>query len=311
MENFTQELVEVLKGMTGPEIRVILTEVTKANDQTSKAVSLIRPESNVSRLFYLREFFEENSRGRSIKEIAEEILETFQNDAVRAELELRIGILNPFDFESVKYQLYCRLLNLDRNRKYLENKCYLEWLDFAVCFYIMAESRGDRRTIMNVTSDLFRTWEVSKNELLETAFENLCSNYPAKIEEVKKVLDTYIRSLENPKDFEGYMNLPDSSVGKSMHILTNGMCEDGATAICYPDVLKNFAERQGVDEVIIFPSSLHEVILVPKHEGMEIDAGFCRQIIREINAANLLPEEVLSDHAYIYCRKSNQIKIFE
>ena len=310
MEDFTQELVEVLKGMTDPGIRVISMEVTKVNDQTSKAISLVRPELNVSRLFYPREYYEEYCRGKSIAEIAEKILETFQDDAMRAELELRIGILNPFDFESVKYQLYCRLLNLDRNRKYLENKCYLEWLDFAVCFYIMAESREDRRTIMNVTSDLFHTWEVSKDELLETALENLCNDYPAKIEDVKKVLERYICSLENPEDFAGYMNLPDFPDGMSMHVLTNGMCEDGVIVICYPDVLKKFAEEQGVDEVIIFPSSLHEIILVPKQKGQEMDAEYCSQIIREINTANLLPEEVLGDHAYIYCRKSNQIKIF-
>ena len=310
MEDFTQELVEVLKGMTDPDIRVVLMKVTKVNDQTSKAVSLVRPELNVSRLFYPREFYEEYCRGRSMAEIAEEILETFQNDALRAEIELRIGILNPFDFDKVKNQLYCRLVNFERSRKYLINKCYIKWIDFAVCFYIMVESGDDHRTIMDVTADLSSAWDVPEEELLETALENLCNNYPAKIEGINSVIESYTCKIENPEEFADYMNPTDLSIGKFMYILTNAMCVGSAIAVCYPDVLKNFAESQGVDDVIIFPSSTHEVILVPKRKGQEMDARYCSQIIREINATKVLPEEVLSDHAYIYCRISNQIKIF-
>ena len=311
MEDFTQELVEVLKEMTSPDIRVILTEVMKVNDQTSKAVSLIRPELNVSRLFYPREFYEEYCRGRSMKEIAEEILETFQNDALRAEIELKIGILNPFDFDKVKNQLYCRLVNFERSRKYLLDKCYIKWIDFAVCFYIMVESGDDHRTIMDVTTDLSSAWDVSEEELIETAFKNLCNNYPAKIEGINSVIESYTCKIENPEEFADYMNPSDLSAGKSMHILTNAVCSNSAIAICYPSLLKNFAENHGVDEVVIIPSSLHEVILLPKQKGQEMDARGCNQIIREINATKLLPEEVLSDHAYIYCRISNQIKIFQ
>ena len=296
--------------MTDPDIRVILMEVTKVNDQTSKAVSLVRPELNVSRLFYPREFYEEYCRGRSMAEIAEEILETFQNDAARAEIELKIGILNPFDFDKVKNQLYCRLVNFERSRKYLLDKCYIKWIDFAVCFYIMVESGDEHRTIMDVTKDLSSAWDVPEEELIEIALENLCSNYPAKIEGINSVIESYTCKIENPEEFADYMNPTDLSIGKFMYILTNAMCVGSAIAVCYPDVLRNFAESQGVDDVIIFPSSTHEVILVPKRKGQEMDARYCSQIIREINATKVLPEEVLSDHAYIYCRISNQIKIF-
>ena len=310
MEDFTQELVEVLKEMTGPDIRVILTEVTKVNDQTSKAINLIRLKLNVHRLFYPKEFYEEYCRGRSITEIAEEILEMFQNDALRAELELKAGILDPCDFDKVKNQLYCRLVNFDKSQKYLENKCYLKWLDFAVCFYILVESKDDRHTITDVTTDLYNAWNVSENELLETAFKNLCNHYPAKLVELDSVIEKYADSAENPADFAEYMNPPESAVAKSMYILTNTMHSNSAIAICYPNVLKHFTESQKVDEVIILPSSIHESILIPIQEGQKLDAEHCNQTIREINATKVLPEEVLSDHAYIYCRISTQIKIF-
>lgn len=255
MGDFTQELVEVLKGMTGLDIQVILMEVTKANDQTSSAVCLLRPEISVSRLFYPGEYYEKYCGGRSVKEIAKEILETFQNDAVRAELELRIGILDPFDFGKVKRQLYCRLVNFGRSKNYLKNKCFVQWLDFAVCFYIMVESGNNRRTIADVTTELQNAWDVSKNELLETALENLCNDFPAKIRGLSSIIETYIQSAEHPDEFAEFMNLPEFPAGKYMHILTNAMCSDSAIALCYPDVLKNFAESQGVDEVILFPSS--------------------------------------------------------
>lgn len=107
----------------------------------------------------------------------------------------------------------------------------------------MVESGHNRRTIADVTTELQNAWKIPKNELLKTALENLCNDYPAKIEDLRSVIEQQIQSAEHPDEFAEFLNPPEFPAGKSMHVLTNAMCSDSAIALCCPDVLKNFAEN--------------------------------------------------------------------
>ena len=60
-------------------------------------------------------------------------------------------------------------------------------------------------------------------------------------------------------------------------------------------------------DLFILPSSIHEVILVPARTGIckrELD-----QMVKEVNQEAVDPEEILSDHAYYYHRKEDQIRM--
>lgn len=79
----------------------------------------------------------------------------------------------------------------------------------------------------------------------------------------------------------------------------------GAAVIAYPNFFENAAEKLGGDYFII-PSSIHEVLLV-KDTG-EMNARDLAAMIREVNATEVAPEDVLTDHAYHYDSKEH---IFE
>ena len=83
-----------------------------------------------------------------------------------------------------------------------------------------------------------------------------------------------------------------------MYVLTNKYKLWGATAFLYPGVLKAAAKRFGKD-LIILPSSVHEVILIPQDNLEEF--GDLSEIVKNINDHDVLPEEVLSDSVYRYC----------
>ena len=55
--------------------------------------------------------------------------------------------------------------------------------------------------------------------------------------------------------------------------------------------------RLGADYYVL-PSSVHEVMIVPDDGGF--DSGELEEMVREINATQVAPEEVLSDHIYYY-----------
>ena len=58
----------------------------------------------------------------------------------------------------------------------------------------------------------------------------------------------------------------------------------------------------------MLPSSLHELILVPKSEG--INGEMLQKMIREVNATQVPMDEVLSDNLYVYTVADNVIKIW-
>ena len=71
-------------------------------------------------------------------------------------------------------------------------------------------------------------------------------------------------------------------------------------------VLEDFALKHGVEQVIIIPSSIHEVILLPSDNGHYLKYN---QMVQEVNATSVNAEEVLSDHCYLYDQQSKTITL--
>ena len=82
-----------------------------------------------------------------------------------------------------------------------------------------------------------------------------------------------------------------------MFVATNSKKVNGAGVILYDGLLRTFAEKIGGDFYIL-PSSVHEVIFVPANGDM--DARYLIQMVKEVNATEVAPDEVLSDNVYMY-----------
>ena len=88
-----------------------------------------------------------------------------------------------------------------------------------------------------------------------------------------------------------------------MYILTNEFRTNGATTLLYEGILEEIAGMFDSD-IILLPSSIHEVILVPAASGDE----YLKQLddfsamVKEVNETELADEEILSDHAYYYIK---------
>ena len=66
-------------------------------------------------------------------------------------------------------------------------------------------------------------------------------------------------------------------------------------------------QKHQTEQLIILPSSIHEVLLIPYSEEMaEMDF---QGMVREVNETSLSEEEILSDSVYIY--DGNELKLFE
>ena len=74
----------------------------------------------------------------------------------------------------------------------------------------------------------------------------------------------------------------------------------------YDSVLERFANVLGTD-LYILPSSVHEVILLPKNDTYNKD--ILAQMVREVNMEGVPSDEILSDNVYEYNRKDGLISI--
>lgn len=92
----------------------------------------------------------------------------------------------------------------------------------------------------------------------------------------------------------------------TLYCLTNRSGRYGAAAIQYPGMLKECAEKCGMD-MVVFPCSVHEMLFMPLGEGDSLDDF--TELVRGINQSELEEDEVLSDHVYRYDYKSGRLLI--
>ena len=72
----------------------------------------------------------------------------------------------------------------------------------------------------------------------------------------------------------------------------------------YPDFIKEASDKLH-DNFYILPSSIHEVILVPESSAPPLKD--LQEMVKEINATEVSPEDKLSDSVYRYDRECDSI----
>lgn len=90
---------------------------------------------------------------------------------------------------------------------------------------------------------------------------------------------------------------PEMECGLKMYVASNSMRNKGASAILDEEAMFRFSRSIGAKKLIVIPSSIHEVILLPYEE--EMDVQDVTLIVKEINATMVMPEERLTDKAYL------------
>lgn len=84
---------------------------------------------------------------------------------------------------------------------------------------------------------------------------------------------------------------------KDLYVVTNETGIRGASAVLDTAALERFAQKSEVHKFIVLPSSIHEMILVPNKEAYDL-SGF-NEMVKDINQMQVVPEERLTDRAYV------------
>ena len=288
---FYTNLTETLKENLGTDWTIELhTDVVLNNGTTHIALILYKNGEKLHPQIYLERFFEDYKRGKTMKEILQDVMTTYEEALKNINPDSLSGIE---DWEQVKGRLAFRLLSKERNKETLENYVYQEFLDLAAIVTFCAEIDEQGVKAIRVTHDLAERWNVSEEEILQATEENTEALFPVRME---PILDTLCRVADISRD-----DLPEEVLAEEdspqIMVLTNYLGVNGATVLLYDSLLKQIYEKLG-GKFIILPSSIHEVIVMPLASAPPITDS--QKMVEQINRSAVKEEEILSDSVYLY-----------
>ena len=302
----------------------MLNGTIKNNGVKRKALSIIRKDEKATPTIYLREFYEDYKEGRDFEDICEEIFVTYKRGLDRFKDE--IDMEEFLDFEKIKGQVFFKLINQELNTTLLKDAPWRSYLDLAIVYYVSMDNEDCTATVL-IHNDHIRKWGLTEKDLYEVAYENTLEKRKATILNMKEIIkDMVVERITGSTDIlaedidyggktkDEVEEMVEEEIDKiksrqpmDMYILTNDIKTHGAVCMMYPNVLKDFANEQDVD-LFIIPSSVHEVILVPKKEG---SAKKLTEILNDVNQNSLDPIEILSNKVYSYSREMDEVVIEE
>lgn len=110
--------------------------------------------------------------------------------------------------------------------------------------------------------------------------------------------ETQITSLEQTlADMIGPPYSHEEESGMDIHIISNTHKCMGAASIMDRQALRSFANAHNTDMLFVIPSSVHEMMLIPYNSSISLDD--LSAMVKEVNETQVLPEERLTDRAYI------------
>lgn len=184
---------------------------------------------------------------------------------------------------------------------------WIPFLDLSIVFYLFLEQTESGQMTALVHNDHMKAWGTDEKELKNLALANTPSMLPPRLTSMSDVMKSIAREhLDGDYQEEFIDSLFSSQAFSPLHVLTNSSGINGASAVLYPELLKNFADRMESD-LIILPSSIHEVLLIPNTENASFED--LANMVSHINRAEVPVEDRLSDQVYLYSRERDIVTI--
>lgn len=315
---FIDDVKNHIRFQIEDEYEIKVNRIMKNNSVELDGIVFFKEGDNISPNIYLNSYYERYQEGESVERIAEDIIHLYEQSK---------GSQSPdyqefeFEFDKVKEFLVYRLVNYQKNRKLLKEVPHVRFLDLAITFHCLVKEDDEGIGTIRITNEHMNLWGVSIKELMRLATINTRRCFPVKINTMEEVITEIMKreysKLAQEEGMEGgngeqemledmLHEMFQKEDKKMMYIMTNRIGINGATALIYKDALKEFSQMCNNDFYIL-PSSIHEVILVPYEEEMEVSG--LREMVSDVNGSHVPLEEVLSDRVYIYRREGNSIEL--
>lgn len=287
-KEFESEVLRYFRETLGEEYTISINEVRKNNNIIRNGLLMKKRGQSITPNIYLNRFYEQYIEGEELQNIVDTIWSTYVEalqsfDAENFKFEL--------DLEQQKDKIVYRLVSYQENEEKLKQLPHIRFLDLAITFYCFVELREETLSMVCISHEMAKRWKTDVKGLLAYAHQNTPRLFPI----VCNSLENVIRHMLNDERFEELFCGQEDEV--TMYVVTNESGINGATVMLYEDAFHEIAQNLG-GKLIILPSSIHELILIPFDEAINTD--YLVSLVKEVNLTQVPWEDVLSNNIYLY-----------
>lgn len=196
-----------------------------------------------------------------LEKIADKVLEVYEQNKDGVDFSDVTDHFTEFDF--VKNDIIPVLV-----REVADGIATRDYLDLKVVYrYIIPNKSAS----ILIKDDHLKVWDITEDDLFELAKNNVRDRY-------------------TDRDMSEVIPVPADGM---MRVITLGTAMEsyGGSALLFPEL---FAKYDGMP---ILPSSIHELLVVTENNTQTMGLA---SMIKEVNATQLAPQDILSDHPYMY-----------
>ncbi len=296
MNATVEKLVKAVEERMNSKGYVVSFAETKKNNVGDKSgIQIRKKDSTIGVIVYTDGYVADiENKMLNVDRAADEIAQRIEDKAVvgcysDAQEFAKMVKSKESILENVKYLL----VNKKWNEADLDSYPHKDYLDLAVLYEVRNKNAS---MSVKITNDIMQNSGITFEELDEAANNNRDSYVAQDMFSMMVSLMTI--STEEIEEMRRAQ-----AGGPQMYVLTNELEAKGASALLYPELIEDIAQKENSD-LIVIPSSIHEILMV-KASGMNKDD--ISQMIQEVNSQQVDEQERLSDHAYFYKRGSLQI----
>ena len=234
---------------------------------------MIRDDDMIAPVIYTEQLIRDaESKGKRLSDVVAEIIRVYEQSR-RTEISVA-DLMDPKNFLGNVF------IGLQKDSEESLVKKPTEYSGIEAYMYV----RGKKDYLMKVTPDYRNYIGVESEKAWKVAEHNT-------------FLETNIRSLRAV--MADMCGVPEEEVPEAgdLFVVTNHCKMKGASAILNKGMLREFAERHHTSKLVVLPSSIHEMLILPYDESIDMDV--MSEMVREINATQVSPEERLTDQAYL------------
>ena len=199
-----------------------------------------------------------------------------------------------FHYEEAKKQIFTQLVGKERYQQMLAEVPHREIEDMAVIYRGLISVEEGQIVSFPVTDQIFSFYGISLEQFHEDAVRNTQRIFPAVLQPLMAEIEELTGIMEDPAG----LSQPEKGEIHAVQVLRNNYGLYGASAVLNPEVMERCGRETG-ENFYLLPSSIHEMLLIPESQALDIQK--LQDIVKSVNRSEaILPKDILTDSVYHY-----------
>ncbi len=302
IKEFTEAVAKAVSERDENLIVTASTDIPKNNGLLFNGVSIRPKETNIAPVIYVDGMFQ---HGMSVDEAADKVMEIYANHS---------NDMNNFDvnavnsFETIKDKIVAKVINRQRNEHIMQTCPYAQFGDMLIIFSIIVTKDNEGIASIKVTNELMNAWQANLAQLIEAAYTNTKVLFPMQINSMSTMLERMMEHIDPA------MRPAIDATNDFMFVVTSNSLQNGSYFVTDRESLIEIAEHVNDRQFYILPSSINELIIIPKDSGVtpeQMDEDNLLSMVKEVNATQVPMDEVLADNVYVFDADAEELRTLE